>query len=566
MGRFARKLRIGEKIGFGFGIVGFLFLAVIWQYHFTLQQALLDYRQLDDISGARKSQALAIEIDMLEAQRAENHFLVTRAESAVREVVRNLEQARENAVVMAAIDEPAAQVAEKMSRLMNDYGERFQNVVDAWRIKGLDHNSGLQGAFRDTVHELEEMAGRLEVDRLSLILLQIRRSEKDLGLRREPLYRDRVHQLIESFEDEVASSDISQGLRARLLNEIETYRETFGIFAAEILASENKHDGKGPFREAAHRIENLLNTHYVPELGKNLLQLRRREKDYLLRGDLEYVDMAIRELGIIRNQVEISQVSTDDKEYFLDLLENYRRDFLALVEQNARITRLSNEMRLAVTEIEGLVRDNVVNANHVMKRMRLDIDTSTSSDERLMLWIVAIGTALGVFLAIGITLQIIGPLREMADLLDHLASEETADRIPFHPGGRDEVNAMAGSVNAMADHKSGFIAWWKASMGESDAISRLEALLGSPSFHAEACKPVVAEIKDSIEARQALLSEQYHKVHRLNGQIVKRADELLDDIPSGSSQTALNGIYYAARSVQTVLEMAAYPDQETKNG
>ena len=36
MGTLARKLRIGEKIGFGFGIVGLLFLGVVWQYHDTL--------------------------------------------------------------------------------------------------------------------------------------------------------------------------------------------------------------------------------------------------------------------------------------------------------------------------------------------------------------------------------------------------------------------------------------------------------------------------------------------------------------------------------------------------
>ena len=40
MGKWSRSLRIGEKIGFGFGIVGLLFLGVIWGYHSTLQQAL----------------------------------------------------------------------------------------------------------------------------------------------------------------------------------------------------------------------------------------------------------------------------------------------------------------------------------------------------------------------------------------------------------------------------------------------------------------------------------------------------------------------------------------------
>lgn len=54
MGKLASKLRIGEKIGFGFGLVGLLFLGVIWQYHSTLQQSLVDYQHLQDHFGAKK--------------------------------------------------------------------------------------------------------------------------------------------------------------------------------------------------------------------------------------------------------------------------------------------------------------------------------------------------------------------------------------------------------------------------------------------------------------------------------------------------------------------------------
>ena len=563
MGKLFRKLRIGEKIGFGFGIVGILFLGVIWQYHDTLQRALVDYRQLDDLFDARKAHALAIEIDMLEAQRAEKRFILTREERYARQVAENLQQAHAKATEMGGIGPSMEPEAERMKRLIQNYGQRFEDVAEAWRIKGVDHNSGLQGAFRDTVHELEDMAGRLEVDRLYLLLLQIRRAEKDMGLRREVQYQDRVRQLIEDFEEEAASSGLGQGARARLFHEIETYRETFEAYASEILGSKELHDGKGPFRQAAHRIERLLNTRYVPELGKNILQLRRREKDYLLRDDKQYVELAIKELNLIQEQVEASAVPEDDRLHLLNLLENYRKDFLALVEQNNRVNRLSEEMRLAVGEIERLVRDNVDNANQAMARIRAETDAATSSDERLMLWVVAVATGLGIFLVFAITLPIVRPLRKMVGLLDQLASEVPTERVPYYPGGRDEVNAMAGSVNAMADHKAGFIAWWKASMSEADACGRLEKLM-EEKLTGEECRQAADEIRDSVAARRRILSEQYHKVHRLNGHILEKTDELLEDMPSGPRETALNGIRYSAKSVQTILEMASFPEDEMK--
>ena len=133
---------------------------------------------------------MAIESSMLRAQHAEKNFVLSRDDIFAREVHQSLEQALAAAARMQAVED--APVSERMSELINGYGRRFQDVVEAWRLKGLDHNSGLQGAFRDSVHELEDMAGQLKVDQLYLLLLQIRRGEKDLGLRREAQYQERV--------------------------------------------------------------------------------------------------------------------------------------------------------------------------------------------------------------------------------------------------------------------------------------------------------------------------------------------------------------------------------------
>ena len=348
MGKLSRKLRIGEKIGFGFGIVGLLFLGVIWQYHTTLQHALADYRELHDVYGARKSQAMEIENSILRAQRSEKNFVLSRDESSAEDVLMSLKQALSAADALEMVDDSTAPAAKPIKELIRDYQQRFQSVVAAWRIKGLDHNSGLQGAFRDSIHQLESMAEQLDVDRLYLLLLQIRRGEKDLGLRREQQYRERVSQLIQLFSDQIASSGLGDGLQARLFHEIQIYRETFGQYADEVLSDPKPHSGKGPFRQAAHRIESLLEAHYLPGLGQNILQVRRREKDYLLRDDTQYVNMTIDQLDQIAAQVEAASISAGDKKRFISLLDNYRRDFLALVKQNEHISRLHKQMLAAV--------------------------------------------------------------------------------------------------------------------------------------------------------------------------------------------------------------------------
>ena len=68
-----------------------------------------------------------------------------------------------------------------------------------------------------------------------------------------------------------------------------------------------------------------------------------------------------------------------------------------------------------------------------------------------------------------ITRRITRPLIEMAGFLDRLAFEQPVGHIPTVANSRDEVEAMADSVNRMADHKASMLAWWKSSLEEMEA-------------------------------------------------------------------------------------------------
>ncbi len=371
MSNWLRKLRIGEKIGFGFGAVGLLFLGVIWQYHNTLQNALEDYRQLEDVYGVRKTQAMAVENNFLRAQREQKNFLLSRDENAAEAVLANLQRALEADETLRTVD-PGTAI--QIEDLIKNYEQRFRSVVAAWRSMGLDHNTGLQGAFRDSAHTMEDMATQLNVDRLYLLLLQIRRGEKDLGLRREQQYQQKVMQLIQLFSEELTASGLDENFKAGLLQEVAAYRETFNQYAITVLSDPQPVNGKGPFRDAAHRIEALLDARYLPDLGEKVLQLRRREKDYLLRHDNTYVDMAMAQLDEIEVQVASSNVTETYKTQFEELLRFYRRDFLALVEQNDSISELHDDMMAVVAEISSLIETNVGSAELAMADMRLSID------------------------------------------------------------------------------------------------------------------------------------------------------------------------------------------------
>ncbi|NEV62652.1 methyl-accepting chemotaxis protein [Thiorhodococcus minor] len=475
MSKLATRLTIGEKIGLGFGLVGLILLGVIWHYDLTLSRVLKDYGQLHSVYGARQLHAFEIERRLLGARSAEERFLMSRDLELADQVREEVGQLDAEIDRLAALDADVRGTADALRAQAQSFLGRFDAIVEAWRIRGLDEDSGLQGAFRDAVHELEDLAGHYDVDRPYLLLLQIRRREKDLGLRRDPAYQDQVHQLIEALRSAVAASELTRPVKHQLDAEIATYRKELDAYASVVLDNRDIDGGKGPFRDAAHRIEAILEAHYIPDMKVQILQLRRREKDYLLRRDAEYIGMVDSIAAGIRDQVRASRIADDEKARLDALLAGYERDFHALVDQDARIAQLMQQIDEAVASITRLAQENLRQARTQMQEMSAQIDATSVEKARLSLSVAAGALVLGALLAFLITRRIVRPVREMAGLLDRLTHENPTERIETDPKGRDEINAMAISLNTMADHKATFFHWWRSSMQEAIALRDLSA-------------------------------------------------------------------------------------------
>jgi CHASE3 domain sensor protein len=463
------QFRIGEKIGLGFAVVGLLFAGVVWHYHQTLQSVLGDYQQLQSVFEVRKSLALEIEIEMAAARDAEKDFLIQRREHFADEVDQHLQLMRTKMAALAAVDQHSRQTAEQIEQRLTTYQTNFRAVAEAWRRIGLDENSGLQGAFRQKVHRLQELSAQYYVDPLYTTLLQIRRSEKDLALRRDPAYRDRVRMLIQEFRQLVQGSGLQATVKQKLLSELVVYARTFEPYADNALRTADVGDGMGPFRDAAHRIEAILRAQHVPHLETNIYKLRRHEKDFLLRGDESYVTMLVDIARTIRTQIAASPLSETDKTLLTGLLLDYQQGFLLLVAQRASIVTLTREVDAAARQIAPLITANVDQANQMMAARVEAIAESSQASVHLGQITMYGALALALIFVVTLTTRIVRKVRQMAGLLDDLAYGAPSTRVPAVPGGRDEINAMAESLNALLEHRANFLDCWKTSMNEDKA-------------------------------------------------------------------------------------------------
>ena len=551
MARYSSKLRIGEKLGLGFGLVGLLFVGVLWHYQQTLGAVLDDYRQLHDIFERRKSLAFEIEISMAAAREAELNFLSQRKEQFAAKFDLHLHDLRKNVALLAAVDEQSRQTAAALEALTATYEAAFHAVADAWRSMGLDENSGLQGNFRERIHRLHDLSRNYNVDRLYTALLQIRRSEKDLALRRDPMYRDRVRRLVVEFRQLVETSALQPAVREKLLAELGVYTRTFEPYADSVLRTGNPDGGKGPFRDAAQRIEVLLDAHHVSNLEASVLALRRGEKDFLLRGDESYAQNVVETARSIRAQIAASTIADGDKALLTGLLRDYQRSFLVLVSRRAIIADLIGEMDAAANRVVPLIQQNVAQADQLMAGRVAEITESSQASIRRGLVVVAAAIALATLFAVTITRTIVRPVRQMAGLLDDLAYGTPTGRVPTVVGGRDEINAMGESLNALINHRANFLEWWKASMNEATALRDLAAA----STEAE---------RD--EANRELYAAEIAAVQQINairGRLLQHSERLVEvarRARSGSGKRSADdatALEHSARGVAVLLEALA---------
>jgi methyl-accepting chemotaxis protein len=418
----SNRLRVGEKIGLGFGAVALILLVVIWHDQRGFQEVLADYRALEAVDGARQLRAFMIESRLTAMRAAGERFLGTRdpglAEAARREGTRLLEALRE----LARVDEDARLIADELLPLAEDLLARFVQIEAAWRIKGLDENSGLQGAFRRGAHVLEE----------------------------------------------------------RIVRE-------------------------------------------MPGLQSQVLQLRRREKDYLLRGGDDYRVMVEGIAAVLSRALQEQPIDTADKAVLEALVADYVRDFQALVEQDRRIQALTADMDRAAARITPLVQAHLERANRTMTEMSERIARASETRARRALMMGLGATMIGILLAVLLTRRIVRPVRHMAGLLERLTHENPTDRIPTTAHPRDEIANMAISLNTLADHKSTFHHWWRNAMREAIALRDLHATADDPRFEA-----AVAELRSAIDSRLGEARALKARLERECEQVLAVAERLGD--------------------------------------
>ena len=203
-------------------------------------------------------------------------------------------------------------------------------------------------------------------------MLMLRRNEKDFLLRDDLKYLDKFnknHSLMLQNISKLHNLLNDNSIEIENYNSLETiikdYQSNFHqlVDISKQIGLDPKSGLRGTLRNSVHKTEDLLKElvdllDY--KLAKDMLMLRRNEKDFLMRKNAKYINKFNNNIVIFLDDVNSSDIDDVHKSQLLKDIDNYKKDFLqltALTEKKGFDSKkgVLGEMRSTIHRSEALL-------------------------------------------------------------------------------------------------------------------------------------------------------------------------------------------------------------------
>jgi len=181
--------------------------------------------------------------EFLNARRREKDFLLRLDEKYVAahaETVATVQSGLKALAADPALDRFDGEIA-MIETSFDNYAAEFRTIANLQREIGLNEESGLLGGLRGSVHNVEEALAKYEADKLTIIMLMMRRHEKDFLARIDPRYVERIDARLAEFGPALAAADsIPADEKQKITDLMKSYVADFKALAAGILQREEE--------------------------------------------------------------------------------------------------------------------------------------------------------------------------------------------------------------------------------------------------------------------------------------------------------------------------------------
>lgn len=296
----------------------------------------------------------------------------------------------------------------------------------------------------------KEMAQRQESE-----MLLLRRHEKDFLARGDEKYASRFEDVAQRIIEQQSALDamfIESGVEIKAFSNLTTlfgdYRNKFVelVDAKKVMGLSHDQGLEGQLRSAVHDIETALKTLDQPAIMVTMLQLRRHEKDFMLRLDAKYIERFDTTISTLISQLQSAQISIREKQSLTNLAEVYRSKFSDYVAQQQRIGLSSEEGILG--EMRRTIHQTETKLEAMVSSMSQQTESLLTKVEWLITSLFVVIAVIASLVAWRVGASINRPLAVIREaMLEIDRSRDLSLRVTYQ--GKDEIGDVARSINQM---------------------------------------------------------------------------------------------------------------------
>ena len=302
----------------------------------------------------------------------------------------------------------------------------------------------------NSLNETQSLNHRLFSDMLTL-----RRNEKDFLLRNELKYLDKFNENFSRMQENITrlqaqldehAIDIEN--YAALSNIMKKYQSDFHqLVAISRQIGLNPESGlRGTLRASVHKAEAIFKEVSNDKLFKDMLMLRRNEKDFLMRKDSKYINKFNNNFLIFLDDINISDIDDARKMILIKDVTVYKNDFLQL-------TALTEKKGFnPQSGVMGKMRNTIHRSEDLLKKIHATIKAGIESTSDSIQTVNLTASLMIAFLVVGFTLFLAQTItRSLAGFVNTL--QEICDSgnllLRVEDSGKDEISRVGLALNKM---------------------------------------------------------------------------------------------------------------------
>ncbi|WMC12285.1 methyl-accepting chemotaxis protein [Oceanimonas pelagia] len=279
-------------------------------------------------------------------------------------------------------------------------------------------------------------------------MLSLRREEKDFMARKDLTYLSQFQQQLAQTRDHLSELRTLLAQQQLPLDALALLDQRFGqygqdfealVAAYRTLGLDHESGLEGELRRAVHQVEAELNRYGADPILVTLLQLRRAEKDFMLRHDARYVDKFNALHQQLLTQLDVLGLPHTEA-------ASYRQRFLAYAEGLQRLG-LNNEqgLQLAMRQtIQGT--ESLLDSTLADIEQQLQAYIERARHTALLVFLLMLLTSTTVAVLIG--RSIFRPIEQIRDAVLRIHHSRDLG-LRLDTGSRDELADVATALNTL---------------------------------------------------------------------------------------------------------------------